>query len=435
MFKGKVVPEGERTEREIKARLIAEATRLGGIDAMMPARSDFALGRAFVEAMATEYALPYVVSNVECGTPLPWPTEIRFAKGGVNFVVYGVVSGELSLPACRATDPARALVSAPTDDTVVVVLSDQEASQDGELSTRVPAIDFVVVSNASSPLRAPEALPGGALRVSNGSRGKLLGLLRGELVAGARGWRDEGTRAQKAEEIDNARERLAEIQKREAAAGDDEARARLSRQREFWSKKLDSLQGELEAALNAQGPANVAANELKSLGDDVADHAPTLALVDAAKARISGGTAPVATAVAEVEDVPGPVVPTGAYVGSEACAGCHPAQTAQWQTTAHARAWASLVAVSRQFDSDCWRCHATGAFADDGPQDPRALGPLVNVGCEACHGGGRAHAAAPTGPMVADPPVSQCTQCHDKKQDDGRFEASTYRPKVVHRAP
>lgn len=437
LFKGPQVPEGERAERELKARLIAEATRLGGIDAMMPARSDFALGRAFVEELGRAHALPYVVSNLECGTPLPWPTELRLSRGGVNFVVYGVVSGALNLPACRPSDPARALAGAPADDTVVVVLSDQERAQDDDLVSRVPAIDLVVVSNAASPLRSPESLPNGGLRLSNGSRGKLLGLLRGEIVPGARGWRDEGTRAQKAEEIDNARERLAEIERREAAAADDEARQRLSRQREFWTKKLSTLEAELAAATSPTSVANVAANEVKALGDDVADHGPTLAMVEAVKAKISGGSVSPSTVTAgpEPEAEVAPPVETGVYVGSASCAACHPAQTAQWSTTPHARAWASLVAVNRQFDSDCWRCHATGAHAPDGPQDPRALGPLENVGCEACHGAGRAHAADPSLPMVLSPPTSQCTQCHDKKQDDGRFDESTYRPKVLHTAP
>ncbi|MBM4390320.1 MAG: hypothetical protein FJ090_04290 [Deltaproteobacteria bacterium] len=400
---------------------------------MLPARGEFALGRAFVEAVAAEHELPYVVSNLECGTPLPWPAVIERAEGGVNFAIYGVVSGELSVPACRAFDPARALASAPSGDTVVVVLSDQEEAQDLALAKAVPAIDFIVVADAASPFRVPEPLPNGGLRLSNGSRGKMLGVLRGELAPGASAWRDAGTRAAKAAEVDSARARLSEVDRRIREAADDKARGRLSRQREFWQQRLAKLDAELAAAVSASGPAHQASNELVALGDDVGEHPRTHDRVQQVKATVSGAT-PMAQGM--VEDSEPPPAYTGAFVGSEACAGCHPVERAQWQGTAHARAWASLEAASRQFDSDCWSCHATGAFSPEGPGDPRSLGSLVNVGCESCHGAGRDHVLSPAeNPLVANPPTSQCTQCHDKKQDDGRFDEATYRPRVVHSSP
>ncbi len=427
------MPEAERGEREAKARLIAETTPWGGIDAMLPARGEFALGRAFVESVATEYKLPYVVSNLECGTALPWPSVIELSKGGVNFAIYGVVSGELSVPACRASDPARALAQAPAGDTVVIVLSDQEEAQDLALATAVPAIDFIVVADAASPFRSPQPLPNGGLRLSNGSRGKMLGVLRGELVPGASAWRDAGTRAAKAAEVDTARARLSEVDKRLREAADEQARERLSRQREFWEKRLAKLDAELAAAVDASGPAHQASNEQLGLGDEVGEHQRTYDRVQAVKATISEAT-PMAQG--SVESGEPPQAYTGAFVGSEACGGCHPAETEQWKGTAHARAWASLEGVKRQFDSDCWRCHATGAFSPEGPSDPRSLGALVNVGCESCHGAGRDHVLSPAEkPLVANPPTSQCTQCHDKKQDDGRFDETTYRPKVVHTSP
>ncbi len=433
LYKGRAVPEGERAEREAKARLIAETTPWGGIDAMLPARGEFALGRAFVEAVATEHKLPYVVSNLECGTPMAWPTVIESSKGGVNFAIYGVVSGELSVPACRASDPARALASAPAGDTVVIVLSDQEEAQDLALATAVPAIDFIVVADAASPFRVPEPLPNGGLRLSNGSRGKMLGVLSGQLLPGATAWRDAGTRAAKAAEVDSARERLSEVDRRIREAPDDKAKERLSRQREFWETRLAKLDAELAATVQSAGPAHEAQNELVALGDDVGEHARTHERVQAVKATLSEATPMTQGAVESGEPPP---AYSGAFVGSEACAGCHPAETAQWKGTPHARAWASLEAVNRQFDADCWRCHATGAFSPEGPGEPRSLGGLVNVGCESCHGAGRDHMLSPAEkPLVVNPPASQCTQCHDKKQDDGRFNEATYRPKVVHSSP
>ena len=62
-----------------------------------------------------------------------------------------------------------------------------------------------------------------------------------------------------------------------------------------------------------------------------------------------------------------------------------------------------------------------------------AVAGLEAVGCEACHGPGKAHVAKPpTVEMIAKPDVSVCVDCHDGKQDGGRFDHATYLPKVTH---
>ena len=98
-------------------------------------------------------------------------------------------------------------------------------------------------------------------------------------------------------------------------------------------------------------------------------------------------------------------------------------------------AGASLTEQRRQLDDACYSCHVTGAGHADGPATARAAegAKLVNVGCESCHGPGKAHVAAPSEVKLRrDPGVDVCIACHDGKQDEGRFDYPTYRPKVVH---
>lgn len=422
------LPDSERADREAKARLIAKATALGGIDAMLPGQGDIQFGRAFIEAVAKEYALPYVVSNANCDSPLPWPTKLEFDRGGVRIEVYGQWSGSAPLPGCRVFDSPEGLEGSVPSDTVVIVLADQSDRQVAELTERFPAIDLIVRSDAQKPLGTPAVMPNGGLLLSSGGKGKTLGILAVNVQPGATGWRDEAAVAEKATAKDNAAERLAEIERRLAAAADEKEQARLTKQLTFWKEKYEKASAEVESAVAAAGPSNLVRNELRGLGDGIGEHAPTYALVAAFK-----GEQTLTPPVLPVDAPPTLPAAESPFVGGAACAACHPAQAEQWKTTAHATAWASLVEVSRPFDADCWRCHVTGGFTPGGPTDPRALGGLENVQCEACHGAGRAHAANPAaGGIVANPPVSQCTQCHDKTQDDGRFDEAIYRPKVVH---
>ena len=74
-------------------------------------------------------------------------------------------------------------------------------------------------------------------------------------------------------------------------------------------------------------------------------------------------------------------------------------------------------------------------LSPDGPHDPGAVAGLEHVGCEACHGPGKAHVGnPPTVEMRASPDVSVCVGCHDGKQDEGRFDPVTYFPRVAHGA-
>ncbi|MEC7985786.1 MAG: multiheme c-type cytochrome, partial [Myxococcota bacterium] len=123
----------------------------------------------------------------------------------------------------------------------------------------------------------------------------------------------------------------------------------------------------------------------------------------------------------------------GPFIGSKSCQGCHPVQYAQWETTAHASAWDTLVKDSRSQDRACFSCHVTGAHHEKGPQSPAAAKNLTQVGCESCHGPGAEHVArSGQADMIAKPTVDSCRSCHDGVKDEGRFEPATYYPKVKH---
>lgn len=121
------------------------------------------------------------------------------------------------------------------------------------------------------------------------------------------------------------------------------------------------------------------------------------------------------------------------YVGSEACASCHEEEQTQWATTAHATAYATLLARRRQGVPGCEACHVTG-YRQPGGYRRTSDRALRNVQCESCHGPGSRH-LADQGPdsIVRVPPAWVCFECHNEEHSemsDANFE--DYHARIVH---
>ena len=117
----------------------------------------------------------------------------------------------------------------------------------------------------------------------------------------------------------------------------------------------------------------------------------------------------------------------GPFTGWRICADCHTVQTTFWKKTGHAKAYKTLVDAGQQYNLNCLPCHVTGTpdslSPDTGSQDILSLPPtLQQVGCEACHGPGKNHAANPSpGNIIITPPESTCRRCHTPARDDQFF--------------
>jgi hypothetical protein len=103
--------------------------------------------------------------------------------------------------------------------------------------------------------------------------------------------------------------------------------------------------------------------------------------------------------------------PKAAYVGSAACKKCHGDVYKIWEQSPHARAYETLEKARnpslRQYDSECIGCHVTGWGYRGGFTDEVKTRPLVNNGCENCHGPGSEHirmemANDPSAPKLRD---------------------------------
>lgn len=420
-------PGADLPQIQEKARLIAEAYQIGGVDAISPSAADLALGRPFLDELRTTWKLPFVSTNLRCDGEPPWDATRSVEVAGIRVTIFGLVGEEADQGGCVHQDPAASLQAAmaAARSDLVVVLSDLSEVDNQKLAQAVAGIDLLVDTNRQQRSNPPN-IHGGGLLLGAGSRGKSVGTLAFTLKPGATRWEDDGSRSRIASQKDRYTERLAQ-EKAKLATATDVDRARVERQIAFIESQLKKVDEELVAATAAApGPANHAKNGFTDLGTDVADHARTLELVNRAKERIAAAV-PVATDTQ---------LRLGPFAGSQTCQGCHPSAYAQWLTTPHASAIESLRGQKSDQDPACYSCHVTGAHHPDGPRLAAEVAPiLMNVGCEACHGAGREHGQNPgTVPMERNPGPGVCMTCHDGQRDEGRFDFETYRPKVVHGA-
>lgn len=430
------VPGGEE-QRRIKARLVAQTWEAGGLDALALGGNDWALGAPFVRELVAQHHLPLLAANLTCGGAAPYPASKVLEVAGRRIGVVGVTEGAVEgcevgpmVPAIRAAVEAMG----PVDLVLGLIPVETDRGLAAAISEPIP-VHVVIDARGRSAQGGAEAR-GDTYFVGAGSEMHSVSELHLVFHSGASGWVAEGEAERVAKKLDNARARVEQLDAR-LPTEPEEARAALQRQRDAYAAQLDELTARATAVESARGVHRFRLSEVE-LDDAIADDPGVAAAVVEAKAAITaaaGGVGAAAFVPRTVTD------PDSAYAGGESCAGCHPQQHAQWSTTAHARAWSTLVAQDRAMDDQCWKCHVTGADRDGGPVDAPSSGPWRDVQCEVCHGPGRVHSVVrAAGPREAgappdilrDPPRELCVQCHDGKQDDGRFDFTTYRPQVAH---
>jgi peroxiredoxin len=131
----------------------------------------------------------------------------------------------------------------------------------------------------------------------------------------------------------------------------------------------------------------------------------------------------------------------GDYAGSAACQSCHVKEHELWAGSGHARAFATLQNAREHGKADCQKCHTTGFGEPTG--FPKGGKAFENVGCESCHGPGKAHVASAgkaPGTILAltdkcdDCVILQiCGSCHDDANDPGfEFELEEKLAKIRH---
>ena len=171
-------------------------------------------------------------------------------------------------------------------------------------------------------------------------------------------------------------------------------------------------------------------------------------LTDAGKAYKADATKVPAAGTAKAAD----------YIGTAKCKMCHMKQHKAWLETKHASALVNLqkadpkvtAEMSAKFKIElkgtaaqtdgCVGCHVTGFHLTGGypAADSAKTAAVSNVACEACHGPGSLHAAAPTAEkkkfIAKAVGAAMCMQCHTPALSPN-FKYEEYVKRGVHVVP
>jgi hypothetical protein len=185
-------------------------------------------------------------------------------------------------------------------------------------------------------------------------------------------------------------------------------------------------------AIDATGRAAGGSAATYMLGPEVADKSATLARVKAFEDSHNEKLRAREREHAMQSSLPPGDEPSSPhYLGSEVCGRCHASEYAQWKTTAHARAWSTLVARHKDATPECVQCHVVGYQQAGGFGGAADSTKLANVQCESCHGMGTQHEAwAANSAKLTE---ATCRKCHTEATSPG-FRFAVYQPHVVHRA-
>jgi hypothetical protein len=118
------------------------------------------------------------------------------------------------------------------------------------------------------------------------------------------------------------------------------------------------------------------------------------------------------------------VPPLLAFGGEKGCQACHPREHEHWATTAHARAYDTLVKSDKTSDPSCLACHTTGQGSP-----PKTNSRFENVQCEACHGPSKDHPDFRKDLEKVD--ENDCRQCHNPTNSPN-FNYDKYVQKILH---
>ncbi len=396
------IPEAAVPQQERKAKALVEAWKKMGLSLRTPGPLDDARGVAF-----------------HAGFGLP-----ELASGSFKVLDGVAVISAPTLPAAVALAPEAVKAGGRFVGAVVP----QPADLLLRSAIEAPGIGLVISSKSKDAFAAEESrLAGGATKVAQiQSKGRsLLQVTVNFRGDGAVEWlRGDGERDRELFALDQRIE-LLRAQVNEPMLAEPMKALRKAKLEEIIARRetlastpivVPDGKNSVTARfvpLESTFPKDPAVQELEKAYD------VDVGLINLAWAKEKGVSCPPGTA--EKQGV----------VGTAVCVACHVEAQEVWKTTKHPNAYAALQAVGKEHHLDCVSCHVTGWQQPQGVCRIDQTEARREVGCEACHGPGSAHAANPLKTNISkSADAKTCTGCHDR-ENSPQFDLEAYLSKII----
>ncbi len=394
------VSEDRKAQELTKAETLADGLAKANLLAFAPAANDYALGDPTLAALATRSG----AAALGAGTR----TIVRDV-GGVKIGLVGIGPKSEGGPEAAARvgyDEAKAQGAR-----LVVVLASIGCGAAKRVADAVPELTAVLVGSASGGGDANTETPpgerlGNVLVAETGNHLQTVAVLDltlradGSTFADASNLDDKKSRRALDTQIKALRTKIALAgADKKSSSGDDASLQELA--------GLRATRDKLDFA-PAPKDGNFMRYHVLEVREDLGEAAFATQLFRAYYKKVNDANK-LAFADRKPRE-PGKGEPS--YVGQDACVDCHDAAKKVWETTAHARAYATLSDQFKEFNLDCVSCHVTG-YDKPGGSTVTAVKGLTDVQCEVCHGPGSKHAANPALAIpVPKPAADSCLACH-----------------------
>lgn len=443
LFKDEKLPPDQREQLTVTAQGIVTAYNKMSFAAVGVARQDLAAGLPFLLNLQKKASFPWLSANLLSRTERkPWfKPHTLITAGGMRIAVIGLTDqGTDSL----LTKKDNAVI-APWEEVLpkeiaqlhgraemTILLSSFPAAINRKIAEAHPEVHLILQGGNTLGNIPPERI-NNTLITQVEAQGKSVGILEVRWNTQSKRWEEAGTEnllADKKNEMDRLGWQINRYRKHgdPGQAFKDQPQTLeayndlLARQR-LLEEEIGRLTAEQKAREANRQKFSSYSSHFEAMRKELPDNPAIRAIVDATTSEVNRIGKLAARARGAAPLTQGQMALPENYAGSTACTSCHAPQFAKWRGTQHATAYDTLEAKGQQFNVQCLPCHITGPAAQTGQEMLALAHDLRQVGCESCHGPGRAHTLQPANAKAGQPTMATCQRCHSGEHDD-RFNFS-----------
>ncbi len=404
----------------ITASAMVDAYNLMGYDAIAIGRQDLSAGLHALQTLATRASFPFLSANlVDTNGSLLFTPFTLIERAGIRIALIGL-TGQTNLPGAYSDTVKispwqhvlpQIVAKISTKSDLVVILSNLSALENREIAEQMADVHLIFQSGVSKQNMRPQLI-NNTLISQAGHDGRYQGQLTVHWTASQKWQQGETSRLTLQKEYDRLGWMINRVRKKggpQVVYKDNGANlnAFLKKRARYHELEAEIKKMAQDEKMNTPDPATYS-NHFHPLLPSVKDDAAIIRLLKESRQRANK----MRRQVAETKRLNG-------YIGSSACRSCHDPMYLAWSQTAHATSYKTLQDRDQNNNLNCVYCHVTGLDDSTAYLAPSMAGNLRAVGCEACHGPGKEHAANPNlAPPSMTPHPALCINCHTPQRDD-----------------